>query len=150
MSDYLTETKAEIAGRMREITDALQIDPRAYRQHIICPRPQHNDRNPSFRLDERRDRGFCTCGTFDGIDLARDIRGLPDLGAGADWVRLQLGLSARNGHAETSAEQVARLARIAEARRQADERKAKFDIEGAQGRERLLSTAVQFPASAAE
>jgi hypothetical protein len=131
-SGYITESKALIAGRMRELTDALRIDRQAYCHHILCVRPQHGDRKPSFRLDARKERAFCTCGSFDVLDLARDMLGLPDLISAADWARQALGLPGRDGKRETPAERQSRQARIAEARQRAEDEQRRRHAEDAE------------------
>jgi phage/plasmid primase-like uncharacterized protein len=45
-------------------------------QHIRCPLPTHNDRNPSFRWDNKRQAWFCSCGGGDVIALIQGVLSL--------------------------------------------------------------------------
>lgn len=45
-------------------------------QQVLCPLPDHHDRHPSFRYDDKGDgRAICTCGSYDGIGLLQKLRG---------------------------------------------------------------------------
>jgi hypothetical protein len=55
------EIRAAVKGRESDILDALGIDWRHGRPHIVCPYPDHNDRSPSWRWDAKSGRAFCTC-----------------------------------------------------------------------------------------
>lgn len=140
MTGYLSNTKAEIDGREGEILQALGVGwPNGRRTHILCPLPSHNDRSPSWRWDDRRRRWHCTCGAGDILDLAQAMQGLADLVQAADWARQALGLPGRDGHRETPAERRAREARIAEARRMAEERQRQREAEDAEDAARTLA-----------
>jgi hypothetical protein len=138
MSGYLTETKVLIAGRMREITDRLGIDASAYRRHVTCPMPGHGGKG-DFRCDERKDRAFCTCGTFDSIDLAQALLGFPDLLEAADWCREAIGEPGRGKRPETPEERAQRQRRLEAARVEAERRQEQQEREDAEeNRRRVL------------
>ena len=48
-------------GRETDILDSLGIRWRDGKPHIACPYPEHVDKNPSWRWDERKARAYCTC-----------------------------------------------------------------------------------------
>jgi len=66
-------SKEAVKARSGAIYAHFGIEP--VRKHILCPLPDHDDRNPSFRLD---DQGgwICTCGAGDVISLTSRMRGL--------------------------------------------------------------------------
>jgi hypothetical protein len=49
-----------VEGRETEVLSALSIA-WASKGHIRCPYPDHTDRNPSWRWDQRQARAHCTC-----------------------------------------------------------------------------------------
>jgi hypothetical protein len=53
--------RAAVRGCEGDVLDALGIDWRRGNPHISCPYPDHDDRNPSWRWDERRSRAYCSC-----------------------------------------------------------------------------------------
>jgi hypothetical protein len=55
------EIRAAVADRETDILVALGIDWRRGRPHIACPYPDHDDGNPSWRWDPKRNCAFCTC-----------------------------------------------------------------------------------------
>ncbi len=61
----------DISGKSSEILDLLGIDQRARFKHVHCPLPDHDDRHPSFRVDQKTERFICTCSPRGGsmIDL---------------------------------------------------------------------------------
>lgn len=65
--------KAAVGGREGEILDHLGIAWRNGRQHISCPYPDHDDHDPSWRWDEKRNRAYCTCITERKSDGVFDI-----------------------------------------------------------------------------
>ncbi|HWX29902.1 MAG TPA: primase-helicase family protein [Steroidobacteraceae bacterium] len=74
--------KAAVAGREAEVVRALGIRWPG-RGHIHCPYPDHEDRNPSWRLTEQ---GLCICTCNDGeahhvLDAAMRVLGLDFEGA---------------------------------------------------------------------
>lgn len=48
-------------------------------RHVLCPMPNHNDNDPSFRLDRNvadQGSGICSCKSWsNGIDLLKDVNG---------------------------------------------------------------------------
>jgi hypothetical protein len=71
--------RAAVRGRETDILDALGIPWRLGRPHIQCPYPDHDDNNPSWRWDPKKDVAFCTCqhSKADGIfDIVMKVRGL--------------------------------------------------------------------------
>lgn len=65
-----------VQGREVEILDALGIRWRDQRPHITCPYPDHPDKNPSWRFDERTGRAICTCGSHSIFDILMKIEGI--------------------------------------------------------------------------
>ena len=51
----------QLAGEAARVLNLLGIDNAALHRHIHCPLPEHEDSHPSFRVDEKRNRYFCTC-----------------------------------------------------------------------------------------
>lgn len=87
------DIKEELRGRETEILRAAGINwPRPGAQHINCPFPNHDDRNPSWRWDDHRARFFCTCSEGSIIDAVMAMRGGTFLEA-SDWCREILGLA---------------------------------------------------------
>jgi hypothetical protein len=60
---YVTTAAIRDATKRREtdILDSLGIRWRDGKPHIACPYPEHADKNPSWRWDERKARAYCTC-----------------------------------------------------------------------------------------
>src|SRR5512132_1445284 len=56
-----------VAGRETDVLDALGVDWRAGRPHMICPYPGHDDGDPSWRWDAHKCRAFCTCTKSDSV-----------------------------------------------------------------------------------
>ena len=56
-----------VAGRETDVLDAIGVDWRAGRPHIICPYPGHDDGDPSWRWDAHKGRAFCTCTKSDSV-----------------------------------------------------------------------------------
>jgi hypothetical protein len=50
-----------VRGCEIEILGKLGVAWRNSQQHINCPYPDHADRDPSWRFDDKTGRGFCTC-----------------------------------------------------------------------------------------
>jgi hypothetical protein len=75
--------RAAVQGREGEVLDALGVAWRSGNPHIRCPYPAHDDRDPSWRWDERRARAFCTCiPKSDSIfDVAGKVAGIDFEGA---------------------------------------------------------------------
>lgn len=53
--------KAAVKGREQEALANIGIDWASGNPHIRCPYPSHVDKNPSWRWDSAKARGFCTC-----------------------------------------------------------------------------------------
>ncbi len=65
-----------VAGRETDVLDALGVDWRAGRPHIICPYPGHDDGDPSWRWDAHKGRAYCTCTKGDSVfDVVMKVRG---------------------------------------------------------------------------
>ena len=56
----LAAIRQAVAGRQGEVLDRLGIDWRGG-GHIRCPYPDHDDKHPSWRWDERARKAYCTC-----------------------------------------------------------------------------------------
>lgn len=82
----------DINGRATEILDLLGIDQRARYTHVHCPLPDHDDRNPSFRVDQKTERFVCTCSPRGGsmIDLVIAMGHAPNFVGAARWLRKNL------------------------------------------------------------
>jgi hypothetical protein len=62
-------------GRETAILAGLGIRWRNGKPHIPCPYPEHADKNPSWRWDDRKARAYCTCARSHSIfDLVSGIR----------------------------------------------------------------------------
>lgn len=69
--------KEAVRGRETDIIDALGIPWQKGRPHINCPYPEHPDRNPSWRWDEKRARASCSCASSDGVlDVVAKVSGI--------------------------------------------------------------------------
>ncbi len=82
----------DINGRATEILDLLGIDQRARYTHVHCPLPDHDDHNPSFRVDQKTERFVCTCSPRGGsmIDLVIAMGHAPNFVGAARWLRKNL------------------------------------------------------------
>lgn len=56
-----TALKEAIRGRETDIINALGIPWNGGSQHIRCPFPNHEDRNPSWRWDDKACKAYCSC-----------------------------------------------------------------------------------------
>jgi len=83
---------ADVAGRSAEVLNALGIDLRSLRRHVLCPFPNHEDRNPSFRFDEKAARFYCTCTPKGGsvVDLVIGMGHAGSFVEAARWIRREL------------------------------------------------------------
>ena len=70
--------KTAVRGRETAVLDKLGIKWGGGRQHVRCPYPDHDDRNPSWRWDQDRGQAICTCiSKADSIfDVTMKVRGL--------------------------------------------------------------------------
>lgn len=59
--------RGAMKGREGDILGGLNIRWRDGKPHIACPYPEHADKQPSWRWDERKMRAFCTCTKSDSI-----------------------------------------------------------------------------------
>lgn len=82
----------DINGRATDILDLLGIDQRARYTHVHCPLPDHDDRHPSFRVDQKTERFVCTCSPRGGsmIDLVIAMGHAPNFVGAARWLRKNL------------------------------------------------------------
>jgi phage/plasmid primase-like uncharacterized protein len=64
---------AAVKGRETDILGKLGIDWRNSQQHLNCPYPDHDDRDPSWRFDDKTGRALCTCITERKSDGIFDI-----------------------------------------------------------------------------
>jgi hypothetical protein len=72
--DPYVATAVRDAAKGRELA-GLGIRWRDGEPHILCPYPEHADKNPSWRWDERKARAYCTCARSHSIfDLVSGIR----------------------------------------------------------------------------
>jgi hypothetical protein len=80
--------KSALRGQEIDLLRRLGVNwpPSDAAKHINCPFPGHDDRNPSWRWDERERRWFCTCGGGDVIDAVRNMLG-GSLGDACDYIR---------------------------------------------------------------
>lgn len=72
------DIKEAIRGRETEIVDSLGIAWRNGGPHIRCPYPNHEDKNPSWRWDDKACRAVCSC-TQQGdgaIDVLAKMEGI--------------------------------------------------------------------------
>ncbi len=82
----------DISGKSVEILDLLGIDQRARFKHVHCPLPDHDDRHPSFRVDQKSERFICTCSPRGGsmIDLVIGMGHASNFVEAARWLRKNL------------------------------------------------------------
>jgi hypothetical protein len=78
------EIRKAVVGREMDILRALNIPwSAATRGHIRCPYPDHEDRNPSWRWNDRGRSAHCTCASTHSIfDVVMKKRGVS---RGDDW-----------------------------------------------------------------
>ena len=88
----VSAAKALLAGRERDLLARLGITQAKRGQHIRCPTPSHEDRNPSWRWDEDKRRYFCSCGNGDILDLIIAMGRASDAKGAAQWACDALGL----------------------------------------------------------
>ena len=68
--------KAAVHGRETAVFDKLGIKWAGGRQHVRCPYPDHDDKNPSWRWDQDRGQAMCTCSKAASIfDVTMKMRG---------------------------------------------------------------------------
>lgn len=74
-SNYLTaeQIKEQIKGREIEILSSLKICWPAETPHIHCPFPDHRDKRPSWRWDDKKSCFFCTCGSGDILKVVQCV-----------------------------------------------------------------------------
>jgi hypothetical protein len=66
-----------VTGREADILNALGIPWSGGSTHIFCPYPDHPDRDPSWRWDDKRKVAFCTCiGSRPGENKGHSIFGV--------------------------------------------------------------------------
>lgn len=90
----------DIAGRATEVLSAMGIDLRALQRHVHCPLPCHEDRNPSFRVDRKSERFFCTCTPRGGgsmVDLVIAMGCAHDFTQAARWLRRVMNIQFARG-----------------------------------------------------
>lgn len=127
----VTETRQLATGREQDILDALGIDRHRTNQHITCPLPAHDDKDPSFRFDLNKGKYFCTCGDGDLIDIVRQVHGVDVIHA-CNWIRERIGVELVGVRREETAQQRAdREWLLTEQRAQAEERKRQRDADDA-------------------
>jgi Toprim domain len=82
----------QIGGQAEHVLNVLGIDPVALRRHIHCPLPTHDDHRPSFRVDRRSNRYYCSCTPRGGslIDLVIAMGVATDFKSSARFLREQL------------------------------------------------------------
>ena len=68
--------KERLHATLPSLFTALGISTDGRGQHIRCPLPSHNDRNPSFRWDNKRLAWFCSCGGGDVLALVQGMLSL--------------------------------------------------------------------------
>ena len=91
----MRDAHGEIAGRETEVLDALGI---AWRKasnptgsvKMRCPFPDHEDRRPSWRWDQKDAHWKCTCGTGSVFDAVQRMGKAANWAASLAWVRTAL------------------------------------------------------------
>jgi hypothetical protein len=69
--------RAAVEGLEIEVLTALEIQWNGKASHILCPYPDHPDREPSWRWDDKRKLAFCSCiGRRPGEKKAHSIFGV--------------------------------------------------------------------------
>lgn len=158
MSNIFSETKAACRGREHEVLPVLSVTP-PRRGKMRCPTLAHDDRDPSWRWDERRGRWHCTCGGGDIFDLVQAMGYANNPVSAAIWVREVLDLPPIEGQRrQTPAERASAKAKQAELCRQAEIERAERDAEDAEEaarqlrtvRQRLLPRAIPIPGTPVE
>jgi putative DNA primase/helicase len=90
----------DIAGRASEVLSALGIDQHALQKHVHCPLPCHDDQDPSFRVDRKTERFFCTC-TPKGasmVDLVIAMGYASDFIEATRWLRREMNIQFAGAH----------------------------------------------------
>src|SRR4051812_203324 len=82
----------EIQGSVPELVAALGIDLKALQKHVHCPFENHEDRRPSFRVDARKARFYCSCTPRGGsmVDLVLRLLGHENASGAIKWIRAKL------------------------------------------------------------
>jgi hypothetical protein len=80
VADKTDVVKEQARGRWREILQTLAPELSAALdangRHVLCPLPDHDDNNPSFRIDKPEDgKAICACGAYDGWALLQELNG---------------------------------------------------------------------------
>ena len=70
------DIRTSVNGRETDLLDALGIPWRDARPRINCPYPDHPDKDPSWRWDERKRRAICTCGSDSILDVLMKVEGI--------------------------------------------------------------------------
>ncbi len=86
------DAHALIKGREKDVLTALGISwPHGRQQHIICPFPDHDDHDPSWRWDAGKRRWSCTCteGYKSVYDAVMRMQGV-DFVAAVKWVKAEV------------------------------------------------------------
>lgn len=85
----------QLAGEAARVLNLLGIDNAALHRHIHCPLPEHEDSHPSFRVDEKRNRYFCTCNPKGGslVDLVIAMQKASDFKEAVSYLRSRLRLN---------------------------------------------------------
>jgi hypothetical protein len=74
-----------VKGRETDVLEALGIQWNGKASHIVCPYPDHPDREPSWRWDDSRKVAFCSCiGTRPGENKGHSIFGVIGTKEGLD------------------------------------------------------------------
>lgn len=121
----IDETRALMSGRESEVLVALGITlPK--KGKMRCPTPSHEDRDPSWRWDDRAARWHCTCGHGDAIDLVQSMGMAHDAMSACHWIRETLGLPpiTQRRRRETPAQRAERERKAAAAAMLAEQRQA--------------------------
>ena len=82
----------QLVGQAERLLKVLGIDETALRRHILCPLPAHNDHRPSFRIDRRDNRYYCTCTPRGGslVDLVVAMGQATDFKTSVQFIRQRL------------------------------------------------------------
>lgn len=92
MAASRADIKDALRGKEVAVLNALGIGwSQSKRDHIKCPFPNHDDRNPSWRWDDTNAKYFCTCSQGSIIDAVIAMRG-GDFAEASKWCRDQVGL----------------------------------------------------------
>ena len=82
----------QLVGQAEPLLKVLGIDETALRRHILCPLPTHDDHRPSFRVDRRDNRYYCTCTPRGGslVDLVIAMGQATDFRTAVGFIRQHL------------------------------------------------------------